>query len=211
VLAKVRLFCRRSATSLPWILIVLALAAPDRARADDTPWVDVRHQVGFQAGGSGFFQLVYRYRFLGPLSVDVGGMGSPPDAVLANLSLGLVAAFRNRTRFVPYLGSGVGFAVDAGPAKGCDQSTNTDCPTVGNALLVRLWARRGRSGRRRRPTTYDQPRRRLLVRPPRLEQLRWDLHGHHADPISLANGRALVPRHVPALTGPEDRCLSPST
>jgi hypothetical protein len=133
VLAKVRPFGRSSATSLPWILAVFALAAPDRARADEAPAVNLRHQVGFQAGGSGFAQVVYRYRFVGPLSLDVGALGTPPDGVLMNVSLGLVAAHRNTTRFVPYAGLGVGLALAEGLAKGCDPSTS-DCPTVGDSL-----------------------------------------------------------------------------
>ena len=114
-------------------MIVALLAAPSGARAEEPAEVNLRHQVGFQAGGSGFAQVVYRYRFLGPLHLDVGMLGAPPDAVLGNVSLGLVATFENRTRFVPYAASGFGAAFVGHRPKGCDPSTS-DCPDLGDGL-----------------------------------------------------------------------------
>jgi hypothetical protein len=114
------------------IALVGLLAAP-AAHADDPGSIDSRHQIGIQAGGSGFFLIDYRLRLLGPVYLDAGAFGLPPDGVADNFSLGLVFALRRTTRFFPYAGFGVGFAVFGGPAEGCDPS-KSDCPNVGDAL-----------------------------------------------------------------------------
>ena len=108
------------------------LGAPS-AQADDAASFDSRHQIGVQAGGSGFFLIDYRFRLLDPVYLDAGAFGLPPDPATGNFSLGLVFAPRHATRLFPYVGFGVGFAFFEGLATGCDPS-KSDCASVGDTL-----------------------------------------------------------------------------
>lgn len=64
-----------------------------------------RHWLGIAAGGSGYFQVVYRYRLLEPLAVEVGTAGA---SHLINGSFGLLSEVPVAARGALHVGSGVG-------------------------------------------------------------------------------------------------------
>ena len=124
------------------------------ARAQSVPnVVDRRHQIGLQAGGSSVFQVAYRYRFAGPVHLDVGGLGVPHSPI--NLSLGLLVAAPGPTRFFPYGGLGVGHAgIERVSGTGC-YADMAGCDTHGDYLFF-AYARAGVG------LTLDQGRRHTL-------------------------------------------------
>lgn len=103
---------------------------------------DRRHRLGVQLGGTGAFQVVYRYRAAGPLHLEVGGLGADHGV---NVSAGVVVGVPVANRWFPYAGFGGGMMGAFGPKTpdGCDPKA-TDCPLVtdSDTLLV-LHARAG--------------------------------------------------------------------
>jgi hypothetical protein len=118
------------------LLLVVGTASVTRAEPSDGH--ERRHRVGLQAGGSSVFQVVYRYRIVGPIHLDVGGLSVPHSPV--NFSLGLIVARPTATRFFPYGGFGVGHA-GIERTSGC-YPDETGCPTRGDYLFY-LYARAG--------------------------------------------------------------------
>ncbi|HXT99646.1 MAG TPA: hypothetical protein VN903_01550 [Polyangia bacterium] len=85
---------------------------------------DRRHRVGGQLGGTGIFQIVYRYRAAGPVHLEIGAAGIHG----ANLSAGAVVGGPFANRWFPYFGFGGGFMIGGGPSnEGCDPGATT-CP-----------------------------------------------------------------------------------
>lgn len=78
-----------------------------------------RHHLGAQLGGTGIAQVVYRYRALGPIHLEVGAGGMTHAA---DFSVGLLVGFPVAERWFPYAGLGVGALVQFGPkpAEDCD-------------------------------------------------------------------------------------------
>jgi hypothetical protein len=83
-------------------LSLALLAAAGTAHADEAP--PQRHYFGLQVGGTSPFALTYRYRFGGPVLLDVGGFGAPEAVALA--TAGLVVELRRSDRWVVYTGAG---------------------------------------------------------------------------------------------------------
>jgi len=101
-----------------------------------------RHRVGVQVGGTGFLQMVYRYRLAGPVHLDAGLFGAPHGS---NMSAGLVAMFPAGSRWFPYVGLGGGVAGAFGPKldDSCDAAM-TDCPLgKSSSMLTFVHARAG--------------------------------------------------------------------
>lgn len=99
--------------------------APVNGSTISTERLERRHGFGLQIGGSGFLQLVYRYRAAGPLHLELGALGAPHG--LANMSLGVVVGSPVGTRLFPYAGLGgalAGVASESGPG----------CPSSGSCL-----------------------------------------------------------------------------
>jgi hypothetical protein len=101
----------------------------ERDRTAAPPAVDTlswRHEVGLQLGGTAYAQIAYRYRFWGPLHIEIGALGSHH---VMNGSAGLLIKVALDSRWAVYAGSGGGFGWGGGPAtdKSCDANT-TDCP-----------------------------------------------------------------------------------
>jgi hypothetical protein len=136
-------------------LLACAAAAGARAEAQEQlpppaaaqpapeqqPW-ERRHRLGVQVGGTGFLQMVYRYRVAGPVHLDTGLFGAPHGS---NMSAGLVAMFPAGTRWLPYVGLGGGLAGEGGPKQddSCDPAM-TDCPLgKGSTVLRFVYARAG--------------------------------------------------------------------
>jgi len=105
-----------------------SVAAPVRPLRPPRPpgpnGFDRRHRVGGQLGGTGIFQIVYRYRAAGSLHLEVGAAGIHG----ANVSVGAVVGTPYANRWFPYLGFGGGFMFGGGPPnEGCDPGAAT-CP-----------------------------------------------------------------------------------
>jgi hypothetical protein len=88
----------------------LAPTAPPPAipAAVAAPVAEGRHQFGLQIGGSGFFQLAYRLRVVGPAHLELGAAGLPHSPF--HVTASLLAAIPVSDRWRPYLGFGVGHA-----------------------------------------------------------------------------------------------------
>jgi hypothetical protein len=86
-----------------------------------------RHYVGAQLGGTGLLQAVYRYRAVGPVHLEVGGLGA--DHV-GNASVGVLVGVPFGDRLFPYAGFGGGWAASFGPRSpdGCSSAKASDCP-----------------------------------------------------------------------------------
>lgn len=100
-----------------------------------------RHHAGAQLGGSGIFQLVYRFHADGPVYLETGLFGADHGA---NVSAGVVLGKPVANRWFPYVGFGGGFMFGAGPPpkEGCDP-TMTTCPEKTGTSFPYLHARAG--------------------------------------------------------------------
>jgi hypothetical protein len=109
-------------------LTSLPPAPPPPPRRAPTPFVRRRHYLGAQLGGSGLLQVVYRYRAVGPLHLEVGGLGTDHAG---NASLGLLVAIPFSNRMFPYAGLGGGWAAAFGPKSPdfCSSPMPSACPT----------------------------------------------------------------------------------
>jgi hypothetical protein len=103
-----------------------------------------RHFLGVQLGGSAYFQLVYRYRLVGALLLDVGGFFFGPPVAM-NGSAGLILDVPLARRWSAYAGAGggAGMVIGEGTDPDCPES-QPDCPVVaGHTATAQLYGRLG--------------------------------------------------------------------
>lgn len=95
------------------IFALVALTVPSRAEepvaapaavSEPAPPPSYRHFVGMEVGGTSPLALIYRYRLLHALFLEVGGFGAPE--ALAIYTAGVVVAFHQSDRLMVYSGLG---------------------------------------------------------------------------------------------------------
>lgn len=124
------------------------------ARTAGVPSPTRHHWLGLAAGGSGYVQVVYRYRLLEPLALEVGSLGA---SHAINGSFGLLSEAPLSSRWAAHVGSGVGFGALSGDVQdpSCPVDTKPDdCKLVhGSTSAFFAYFRAGPSlylGRERR-------------------------------------------------------------
>ena len=89
-------------------------------RTLERPFSTRNAALGFQIGGTAYLQLLYRLRIVGPLLLDLGGLGfALPGGAGGNVSGGLVVDVPLARRWSIYTGAGGGAAfIFAGDGEG---------------------------------------------------------------------------------------------